>query len=356
MINNMYFNEVDSVIEFFENHNLWYSITKNNGNALGCGDAASKRERLGHIGIPIFDELKSELGYIIDSNTKEKIYVLTHCRGNQKIDDRKRESFLLSRHQRLTSEDDINLLIEHSTLKSYIENNEVNIMGVVNPFIFSNDIKIIQIFDKSVLVELYPPFTMMTNASHREYGIEFKPKELIYALNNAKVLDVIEEDNYSSFKRHKIGIITGNGPDSGMMLWNNINDRVKKSLLNKRSYSFTGDLSYPEIVVESLPEMGLSMELNNRFKETKIILLKTVTNLCKSGVSILCLACNTTQYFIDEIEIICRRYDTIFISMPHVVDEVLKQKNITHFDLLGDRKSSRLNSSHTDISRMPSSA
>ena len=38
------------------------------------------------------------------------------------------------------------------------------------------------------------------------------------------------------------------------------------------------------------------------------------------------------------------------------IKNYIKQKNVKNIKLLGDRKSTRLNSSHTDISRMPSSA
>ena len=45
-----------------------------------------------------------------------------------------------------------------------------------------------------------------------------------------------------------------------------------------------------------------------------------------------------------------------FRSQMPLMDEVLQALQISQIRLEGDRKSTRLNSSHTDISRMPSSA
>ena len=51
-------------------------------------------------------------------------------------------------------------------------------------------------------------------------------------------------------------------------------------------------------------------------------------------------------------------FDVPFVPTPPVVvEEMLRMANVNRDDfVMEDRKSTRLNSSHTDISRMPSSA
>ena len=194
-----------------------------------------------------------------------------------------------------------------------------------------NEEDILHIFDTTIQEEYFPPFTMMTNATHFEWGIEFRPKELINVLKNVKVSNIITNETKPRVKRHIVGILTGNGPDSGIMLWNEINNNVRKSL--KRH--FLGDLSYPKIIIKSVPEMGLSMELEHRIIKTKDIVLRSIESLCKQGATLVCIACNTTQYFADEINLICDKYDAEYISMPDVVDDFLQEKEINHFDFLG---------------------
>src|SRR6185503_18488751 len=45
-------------LEFFASRGLWY-ILSNNLESRSCRDAVQKRYRLGHVGIPLEDELKS---------------------------------------------------------------------------------------------------------------------------------------------------------------------------------------------------------------------------------------------------------------------------------------------------------
>jgi hypothetical protein len=126
--------EVKSCIRFLKSKNIWH-ILSTNKHVVSCADAASNRNRLGHKGIPIFDELKTELGYFINKD-KKKQKILVHCRGNQKVDRLKISSIVNSEYQRL--EDNISS------------------KGLINPFglRFRN---LLQIFDISTTKTFYPP-------------------------------------------------------------------------------------------------------------------------------------------------------------------------------------------------------
>ena len=298
-------------------NNIRSRITYNH-KSVSCPDAAKKRNRLGHTGIPLCDELKTFLG---EYNTHGKHeYVLLHCRGTQEIDNNKVEKILLNRVSRLDN--------DHLESLSLMK-------GLINPFTKIKNIDILQIFDNSVFDKYTPPYTMMTNAGDFNWGIEFYPKDLLNILPNTRVHDIIGDQYKYNFKRHKIGILTGNGPESGIMLWNKINNGIQDQLKLKHKHSFMGDLSFPEVIIESVAEMGLSMELESRNKQTKEIVLKSITNLCESGASLICIACNTTQYYVKEINYICNKYDAQFISMPILVDQYLIKNKIKEFDFLG---------------------
>lgn len=132
--------------------------------------------------------------------------------------------------------------------------------------------------------------------------------------------------------RHSIGILTGNGPDSGALLWKKINESIEEKLGDR---FFKGDSSYPEIKVASIPDMGLSMELDKRYNATENMIIKSTIDLCNNGITLMCIACNTTQYFKEKIENICKLYSIKFISIPDVINEYLEKNQIGLFDFLG---------------------
>jgi len=304
--------KVSENIKFLKSKKVWCNLSLN-PHVKSCSDAANNRKRLGNTGIPIFDELKSELGFYIDKNNKKQ-KVLVHCRGNQKLDRLKISGILNSEYQRTTSEKESK--------------------GLINPFgrQFRN---LLQIFDISTTMDFHPPCTMMTNAGDYNYALEFEINPLISVLENTLVEDIIRVDNYKGYIKHKIGILTGNSPDSGMLLWEKINSSIKSNLISKLNHSFRGDLSYPEIVVSSVPNMGISMELDKRFDATEKIVIKSTIDLCQNGISILCIACNTTQYYKNKIDEVCSLYNVKFISIPEVINNYLEENKISEFDFLG---------------------
>jgi len=312
--------EVLNLKEKLKNEKIWFNISNNHNDqeARGCWDAVNKRVRLGHSKIPIFCELKSNLGFIIKNN--KKTYLLIHCRGNQEIDYEKVNKIIGAKYQRIEDETELEDLGAG--------------FGLVNPFLGLDRPDILQIFDKSLIKQRFIPDTMMTNASHRKWGVEFKPDKLIKSLPNTLTEDVILEDTKFKIRKHKIGILTGNSPESGILLWEKINQRIRNNLGNN---NFLGDISFPEVIIESNPEMGLSMELDLRFEDVKEVVKKGITNLCERGATIVCIACNTTQYFCEMSKEICSNFEhgPIYVSIPEATYQYLDKNNIKEFDFLG---------------------
>jgi len=313
-------NEVLNLEKKLENKKIWFNTSNNykNKEAGSCWDAALKRNRLGHPNIPIFCELKSNFGFIIKNNKKK--YVMVHCRGNQKIDREKVNKITGVKCQKMDK----------------IELNNLGLrFGLVNPFFGFDRTDILQIFDESLMTQDFIPNTMMTNASHSRWGIEFKIDELISSLPNKLINDVIIENTKFKITKHKIGILTGNSPESGMLLWEKINDRIRNNLINKNKNYFLGDISYPEVIIESNPGMGLSMELDKRYEDVKEVVKKGIINLCERGATIVCIACNTTQCFSEISKEICSKHKADYVSIPETTYDYLMSKEITKFDFIG---------------------
>jgi hypothetical protein len=63
---------------------IWRRFSRNSA-ATSCNDAARKRDRLGHTGIPLWDELKSFLGEYSGESGERRVF-LAHCRGDRELD------------------------------------------------------------------------------------------------------------------------------------------------------------------------------------------------------------------------------------------------------------------------------
>jgi len=318
---------VDEIIRFCASKNMGVILSRNE-KATSCKDARTKRFRLGHIGIPLFDELKSVVfkGYGRDGN--EKI-IATHCRGHMDIVvDRIAEICVLKEAPKV---------MESEELKERFNMD----YGTVSPILIEINSKntIINIFDISLTYPLAcSPGTMMTNAGEHTWGIEFDPILLIKNINN-KIIDSIavpkaenelkiyDLPQISSPK--SIGIITGNGPDSGITLWEMIN-RNFVEILGKH---FRGDISFPKVNIISLPEMGLSMELDKRHTASQEILLKAVDSL--KDVDILSIACHTSHHFTMSIREAFEKNGGVFVSMAEIVIAHVKLMESQSITFLG---------------------
>jgi len=311
---------VKETVAFFKKKKLWFILSKNI-KSTSCRDAANNRFRLGHVGIPLQDELKSFFGKIIEGE-KEK-YLVIHCRGHQELDFGKALNLIESKGR-----------IERLSAKELSEFSGTQ-YGTVNPFSLDPHIiskPILQVFDTSVNTHSSAPYTMMTNAGDLEWGIEFDPSELIKALPETKTIvgKVVVNDN-QNIKAKKIGLITGNSPESGMFLWGLINEKIRLKLGNK----FEGDVSYPTIHITSLPDLGFTMELKYREKIIWAKLEKCIKTFIEKGVSNLTIACNTTQYFNKKIVALCSRYDIKYYSIEDILKNYLDKNHIDQSDFIG---------------------
>lgn len=318
--------KVKRTIDFFSTHNIWFTLSRNH-EARSCREAASRRTRLGHTGIPLEHELKSYFGKFINASGIEQ-HVVLHCRGNQKLDFNKINRVLNARNEvkKLTNEE----------LNQFFDRD----YGIVNPFtldpLFLNT-PILHVFDQSLEKNYKSPYTIMTNAGDLTWAIEFKPDKLINAIYHSVVGDIIENDFSSNGnkkpKQCKIGVLTGNSPESGILLWHRVIQIIRKKL----GANFFGDISKPNIIVESIPDMGLSMELDLREEETWEAVKEGIISLCKQGATIICIPCNTTQYFTPRIRGITSQYKAKFISIAEVTLNYLEKNKIKEFAFLGTK-------------------
>lgn len=317
--------KVEQSLLFLKKHNMWFLLSEN-PPSTSCSDAANNRVRLGNRGIPLPDEMKSSIEEYCDSDGVKQ-YAVFHCRAHQKLNYEEIKNLLkISEAPKKMSSDSLRELFQME-------------YGEVTPFRLHSE-NVTHIFDRSVLSRERPPFTMHTNAGVKDRGIEFYPSELISSLPNSLVADIVYEKK--TYTTAKIGILTGNGPESGMHLWNLINYKLRTAYNSKKDSKgrsmnswYTGDLSLPYVLIESDPGMGISMELEFRHEPTKDIVLKGVESLCKRGAKFVCLACNTTQFFEKDIMRICAKYGTEYISMVNAVEQYLDQLDVSQFAFLG---------------------
>lgn len=302
---------VTAALAFFQRQGLWY-VTSRNSHATSCRDVAARRQRLGATGIPLHDELKS-LCVVLYRADHSRHLVLLHARANARFDlDLAAELLKASIPLARASEEELTKELGTS-------------YGTVNPF--SESGKFIQVFDDDVLYAYSPPHTMMTNLGHHEWAVEFEPSSMIEALKREAPEVMVAEITGD------IGIITSNGPESGMALWRHINGKVFETLdADKR---MVGDLSFPRVLVHSLPEMGLSMELALRENAVWREIEKAVREQCEAGATLLALACNTTPFFAEKIQAVAESYSARFVSIADVAYQALLKRHLNGVTLLG---------------------
>jgi aspartate/glutamate racemase len=328
---------VQRTIKFVLERNIWFQLSRNR-EARSCRDAAHKRNRLGHEGIPLCDELKSYFGIFTNAGGNQQPF-LAHCRGDRLIDIHKLAEALNARGfpTRMTEEDLKIFGLEYGLVNPFgIEEalHGPNKYALDAAFLASS---ILQVFDTELRFRVGVPGSMMTNAGDLTWAVEFFPDKLIDIVDNAIVEPIAISDPKEAERpwgideQRIIGIITGNGPESGMLLWNHINNNVRE-ILDKDCY---GDFSMPRVIVNSLPEMGLSMELDCREGEIWHALRSAVVNLARQGVRFLVIADNTTQYFTPQIRALCSEYKTEFISLPETLAGWLHSHSITQVALVG---------------------
>jgi len=329
----LYYNEVEipvnvlTVISFCCEHHFGFILSRNI-KVMSCKDARSNRVRLGHTGIPLFDELKSIVFIGVDEQGN-KIIIAAHCRGHMNIN--------------------INKIVDICSLVStptILPEDELSarfgmVFGTVNPMLLAvnSGNTVINIFDIGLTEPVAEcPGTMMTNAGNHTWGIELEPNLLIKAISGAIVDSIATPDKELDYfevpqtvNPKSIGIITGNGPDSGIALWQKINSYFVEQL----GTHFIGDISLPKVTVISLPAMGLSMELDKRDTATWETISEAIKGMIQNNVKILSLACHTTHYYTSRIRDAFEHGGRKFVSMPETTIRYIKESELTDIALLG---------------------
>ena len=301
---------------------IWTRFSRND-SVKSCQDAARRRNRLGHKGIPLWDELKSFLGEYCDANGHRKVF-LAHCRGDRELD----------------------LDLVRSALESVGEIRRVEVgtdpsevqYGTINPFIATD--AVVQLFDSELRSPVGVPGTVMTNMGHHTWAVEFDPVELVANLPSsswAHIVGPYTEKQEGAFwgvrKPETIGILTGNPCDSGLELCGSINAHIRELLASNS----LGDVSMPKILFVSSPEIGISMEMDRRETQLRSALIGAVDELCVAGAKIIVHPAHTTHYFAPDIAVRAAENGARFISMVDVTVAHLRSQSIKEIALLGTR-------------------
>jgi aspartate racemase len=127
--------------------------------------------------------------------------------------------------------------------------------------------------------------------------------------------------------RSRIGIITGSGPEAGVDLWTKLL-RANRMLLGTR---YGGDLDAPEVVIFSVPELGLSMELARNDAQVWQALQHTATQMA-AHVDHYAIACNTLNHYADRLDAL--GLPARLVSVGDVVRDHLAEHGIHRVALL----------------------
>jgi aspartate/glutamate racemase len=306
--------------------------------ARSCRQAVKVRSRVGsggNGGIPLWAELKSFVGAVVDGDGRFVEAFAAHTRANTDFDHTRLLEVLgydASAHsvEELAGEDGDDG--QTPDVRTWF--------GLVNPFdvdLVISDLTrrpteladIRQILDDTIALDGGIPDTMTTNLGARTRAMELAPADLIWAVQAVSPQAVSASVSVPSpiwlglagaHPKHywlqlppasgpKIGILTGNGPDSGRALWQDLLESLRTA------YELLPDVLMPAVVVNSVPAMGLSMELVQREEAVERAVLGGITELLDVGCELITIACNTTIYFRDHIVELCRQRGAEFVSI-----------------------------------------
>lgn len=313
--------------------------------AWSCRQAVKVRNRVGsggNGGIPLWAELKSFVGAVIDRNGIRVESFAAHTRANTDFDHNRLLEVLnydLSTYsiEELAGEqdgDEAQSTVDGSTDKPR------DWFGLVNPFDVDCAIEdltgqqtelvdVRQIVDHTIGLDGGNPDSLMTNLGVRTRAMELAAADILMAIQRVSPRSMyaavskpspiwlgLEGSPRKHYWRQlpppsgpKIGILTGNGPDSGRALWGDLLEALRKA------YQFVPDVFMPAVMINSVPEMGLSMELVRREAEVERAVLRGVADLLNAGCRLVTIACNTTIYFADQINEACEARKAQFVSI-----------------------------------------
>lgn len=321
--------------------------------AFSCRQAVKVRSRVGsggNGGIPLWAELKSFVGGVFDANGGLVEAFAAHARANcDFVPERLLE---ILGHE--SSKHTVKELVPSEGSPNEGDGESDSWFGLVNPFVVDLVISemtgthvalqaVRQVVDYSVDLNGGVPDTLMTNAGSRTRSIEMTPTDLVRglsAVSPATVSGQVCEPSQiwlglgGRHRKHywlqlpppsgpKIGILTGNGPDSGRTLLQDLLESLRDA------YTFLPDVLMPPVVVNSIPAMGLSMELVQRRDEVGQVVLAGVEELLETGCKLVTVACNTSIFFDSEIRDLCGLYDATFVSIAHASVEALEAADAT---------------------------
>ncbi len=361
-----------------DNSGVWWQASRNHNNTevKSCKHAIKYRVRLGsgaYGGIPLWAELKTFLGVAVESSTGKKVLFAAHTRANTEF----RVPLIMNvlgldaekaTIQKIFDEDVPQEETELEANKA--ENKEFKLsaseyFGKINPFnidlILSEGLgvhvgmeNIFQVFDESLKLPGGFPDTVMSNLGDRRLAFEIHPDDLIAIIKklspNSTIAKIAapcpvwlglmgkeKKDYWLHFPPAtgpKIGILTGNAPESGITLCQDILDSIRDK------YKNLADVFMPEMHIHSLPQMGLSMELISRDEHVWEEVKGAVGTLLKIGCKIITLACNTTIFYEPRIRTLCEKNGARFVSiaeacMPKIKQELQKTNGETSVGLVG---------------------
>lgn len=315
--------------------------------AMSCRQAVRVRDRVGsggNGGVPLWVELKSFVGAVRDPDGTTVECFAAHTRANTQ--------FVHLRLLEVLGYDPRN----HSIRELAGDSSDFEVtpdaqdastsaaikewFGLVNPFVVDRVIssltgttvsieEVRQIVDVSIELDGGHPNSMMTNLGVRTRAMEIAASDVGTAISSVSPLTIHaavsepcpiwlgvagkhKKDYWLKLPPPtgpKIGILTGNGPESGQSLWRDVTNGMRDL------YEFAPDLLMPAVVINSVPAMGLSMDLVQRVDVVRRAVLAGITDLLDAGCQLVTIACNTTIYFADEIRGLCEQAGAEFVSI-----------------------------------------
>ncbi|MFF1828526.1 aspartate/glutamate racemase family protein [Paenarthrobacter sp. NPDC058040] len=118
----------------------------------------------------------------------------------------------------------------------------------------------------------------------------------------------------------RLGIIAGSGPEAGIDLWAKVLHHNRAML----GAMYEGDIHAPHVVITSIPELGYSMELEER-EEQVWDALEHAARQISPHVDYYVIACNTLNYFADRLDAL--QLEAQLITPSQVVIEELRRLN-----------------------------
>lgn len=131
----------------------------------------------------------------------------------------------------------------------------------------------------------------------------------------------------NSRERQRIGLITGSGPEAGMDLWNKLLEATREQMAGR----YGGDRDAPEVVIHSVPTLGLSMELPLNDEPVWQALKATATAMAQH-VDVYAIACNTLNVYASRLQAL--QLQSRLVSMQGVLRQYLLDSHIQKVALL----------------------